>query len=283
MVIINGLPNTGTLDISADNMVLWTSGATGMNGETVQDNNVPLEIYMEGNIVFRQGDRTIYAQRMYYDVRQQVGTVLSAEILSPAPQFAGLFALRADVVTQTGPGRFVMQNTYATSSRLALPGYRLQAKTALFEDNEVPVIDPVTNQPQIDPVTQEPVMQHDRTVTSRNNFLFVENVPVFYWPVIKNDVEQSNFYIRQARFKSDHIFGQQFLVDWDAYQVFGLKRRPGTDWTFSTDYFTARGPASGRPIGGRAQNCSGSTVPTTVSSTPGASTTRESTRWAATV
>ena len=142
MVIINGLPNTGTLDISADNMVLWTTGATGMNGETVQDNNVPLEIYMEGNIVFRQGDRTIYAQRMYYDVRQQVGTVLSAEILSPAPQFAGLMRLRADVVTQTGPGRFVMQNAYATSSRLALPGYRLQAKTALFEDNEVPVIDP---------------------------------------------------------------------------------------------------------------------------------------------
>jgi hypothetical protein len=244
-VIINGLQTPGTIDISTDNMVLWTTGATSMNGETVQADNVPLEIYMEGNIVFRQGDRTIYAQRMYYDVRQQVGTVLSAEILSPAPQFAGLMRLRADVVTQTGPGRFVMQNTYATSSRLALPGYRLQAKNAVFEDNEVPLIDPVTNQPQIDPATGEAKTQHDRMITSRNNFLFVENVPVFYWPVIKNDVEQSNFYIRQARFKSDHIFGQQFLVDWDAYQVFGLKRLAGTDWTFSTDYFTARGPAVG--------------------------------------
>ena len=126
-------------------------------------------------------------------------------------------------------------------------------------------------------------MQHDRTVTSRNNFLFVENVPVFYWPVIKNDVEQSNFYIRQARFKSDHIFGQQFLVDWDAYQVFGLKRLPGTDWTFSTDYFTARGPAAGDGLSVEGLGIvRPRTVPTTVSSTPGASTTRESTRWAAT-
>lgn len=244
-VIIDNLPNFGALDISADNIVIWTMGATATSGETLQPENVPLEIYMEGNIVFRQGERTIYAQRMYYDVQHQIGTVLAAEILSPVPKFAGLMRLKADVLQQTGPGRFVATNAYFTSSRLALPGYRLQAKSMLFEDNEVPLVDPATKQPQVNPESGEAVMQHDRTVTSRNNLIYVQNVPVFYWPVIKNDVEQSNFYIRQARFKSDHIFGQQFLVDWDAYQVFGLKRLPGTDWTFSTDYFTARGPALG--------------------------------------
>ena len=233
------------LDISADNIVIWTMGTAATSGETLQPENVPLEIYMEGNIVFRQGERTIYAQRMYYDVQHQIGTVLAAEILSPVPKFAGNMRLKADVLQQTGPGRFLATNAYFTSSRLALPGYRLQAKTMLFEDNEVPLVDPVTKQPQIDPESGEAVMQHDRTVTSRNNLIYVQNVPVFYWPVIHNDVEQSNFYIRQARFKSDHIFGQQFLIDWDAYQVFGLKRLPGTDWTFSTDYFTVRGPAAG--------------------------------------
>ena len=115
----------------------------------------------------------------------------------------------------------------------------------LFEDNPVPVIDPFTGQPQINPATNEPLLQHDRMVTSRNNVIYLENVPVFYWPVMKNDVEQSSFYIRQARFKSDRIFGEQILVDWDAYQILGLKRLPGTDWTFSTDYFSARGPALG--------------------------------------
>jgi len=244
-VIIDNLPNFGVLDISADNVVIWTTGAAAASGETMQAADVPLEIYMEGNIVFRQGERTIYAQRMYYDVRSQVGTVLAAEILSPVPKFSGLMRLKADVLQQTGPGRFVATNAYVTSSRLALPGYRLQAKNMLFEDNQVPVVDPFTKQPQVDPQTGEAVMQHDRLVTSRNNFVFIDNVPVFYWPVIKNDIEQSDFYIRQARFKSDKIFGQQFLIDWDAYQVFGLKRLPGTDWTFSTDYFTNRGPALG--------------------------------------
>ena len=45
-----------------------------------------LEIYMEGNIVFRQGERMIYADRMYYDVPNHVGTVLDAEVLTPVPQ-----------------------------------------------------------------------------------------------------------------------------------------------------------------------------------------------------
>ena len=84
------------------------------------------------------------------------------------------------------------------------------------------MVDPVTKQPQIDP--QRAKRDAARSfATSRNNLIYIDNVPVFYWPVINNDVEQSNFYIRQARFKSDHIFGQQLLVDWDAYQVFGLK------------------------------------------------------------
>ena len=55
----------------------------------MQPENVPLEIYMEGNIVFRQGERTIYAQRMYYDVRTRWArcyrprSLAGAEILGP--------------------------------------------------------------------------------------------------------------------------------------------------------------------------------------------------------
>ena len=43
------------------------------------------EVYLEGNIVFRQGDRVIYADRMYYNVRQEYGVVLNAEMLTPVP------------------------------------------------------------------------------------------------------------------------------------------------------------------------------------------------------
>ena len=60
----------GSIDLSADRLVLWTVGVPqpGQAGETYQAGQTPLEVYMEGNIVFRQGDRIINAQRMYYDV-----------------------------------------------------------------------------------------------------------------------------------------------------------------------------------------------------------------------
>jgi hypothetical protein len=43
---------------------------------------------MEGNIEFRQGDRIVYADRMYYDVRRQIGVILDAELLTPLPRYA---------------------------------------------------------------------------------------------------------------------------------------------------------------------------------------------------
>src|SRR4029453_208146 len=75
----DSLPQTlgplGDVDIEADRIVIWGIDPTsGLSGPT-QQAGAPLEIYMEGNIVFRQGDRTVYADRMFYDVRRQIGTI----------------------------------------------------------------------------------------------------------------------------------------------------------------------------------------------------------------
>ena len=56
---------------------------------------------MEGNVVFRQGDRIIYADRMYYDVRNHVGTVLGADMLTPAPGDEGKVRLHAESLQQS--------------------------------------------------------------------------------------------------------------------------------------------------------------------------------------
>ena len=87
---------------------------------------------MEGNSVFRQGDREIHANYLYYDVRNQVGTVLSADMLTPAPGYEGKVRLHADVLQQMDEDRFRAENAFVTSSRMGVPGYRLQASQASF-------------------------------------------------------------------------------------------------------------------------------------------------------
>ena len=101
------------------------SAESNGEGESFQAKEKPLEIYMEGNVVFRQGERTIYAQRMYYDVRRQIGIVLAAEMLTPVPKYEGLMQLRADVVQQIGRDRFFAQNALVTSSRFGVPRLRV--------------------------------------------------------------------------------------------------------------------------------------------------------------
>lgn len=247
-LIIDGVGNLGSIDIQTDRMVIWTAGTRepDLGGNTLQSADTPLEIYMEGNIVFREGERIIHAERMYYDVRNQVGTVLQAEVLTPVPQFDGLMRLKADVVQQIGRDRFFARNGYITPSRFAQPGYRIQSSDVYFEDNQVPLIDPATGEPILDSATGEQIIDHNRLATAYNNFLFLGPVPVFYWPVFATDLEQPTFYIRNFRVKNDQIFGTQILTDWDGYELLGIKDPPaGTDLNLSADYLSLRGPAGG--------------------------------------
>ena len=62
-LVIDGVDPAGPLDISADRMVIWTRGQAqpDLGGDASQTADTPLELYMEGNVVFRQGQRVIEA------------------------------------------------------------------------------------------------------------------------------------------------------------------------------------------------------------------------------
>ncbi len=212
----------------------------------VQSEDTPLEMYLEGNIVFRQGDRTLYANRMYYDVRRQVGLVLDAELLGPVPTYEGAIRVRAKVLEQVGPDRFAAQNASFTSSHLADPGYQMKSSSMTLVDNQQPAINPLTGQAVIDPQTGAPVIEHHRRAELTGNTLFVGPVPVFWWPTLATNLEEPKFYVDNFQFRQDKVFGTQVFLDVDAYQLLGIKNRPdGTNWDFSTDYLSMRGPALG--------------------------------------
>lgn len=241
------LPGAGaisSIDVSTDRLVIWTHGVRepDLGGQALQDENVPLEIYMEGNIVFRQGQRVIYAKRMYFDVTRQVGMVIDAEMLTPVRKFPGLMRLRADLVRQLGPDHFFAREGYLTSSRMGQPGYRLRASQIEYRDVQHPMFEPFTGRPVIDPDTGQQEIGHQQTAVSRDNVLFYGPVPIFYWPRLATDVEDPTFYVRGARIKNDRIYGTQVLTTWDAFQLLGADNKPaGTDWDLSLDYLGKRG------------------------------------------
>jgi hypothetical protein len=242
--IIDGLDELGNVSIEADNVFGWlpTIDPANPNVPDPRTSEVPYEIYLEGNIVFRQGDRVIYADRMYYNVTQEYGVVLSAEMLTPVKDYQGLLRLRAEVLQQIDRQHFQAYGAALTSSRIGVPRYWFQAENVQVEDIQRPIVDPFSGQPLVNPATGEMEIDHQLMAQSRNNFVFLAEVPVFYWPVIATDLTKPTYYLDRIRIKSDRVFGQQLLLDWDAYQLFGIRNRPrNTRFTLSTDLLSERG------------------------------------------
>jgi hypothetical protein len=243
----NGLRIGETLDISADRVVMWSSGLQDyMSGEQVQAENMPLELYLEGDIEFREGQRVVYAQSMYYNVPARSGTMLNAEAITPVENYAGALRLRANVLRQVGMDQFIAEGASVTTSRLAMPTYEFRSGMLVLVDSRVTETNPFTGAPVLDPQTGEPVERHLQTVTSTNNVVFVEGVPVFYWPTLATDAKKPTFYIQKAVLRNDDIFGTSIETEWDMYQLLGWEHPPeGTDWALSLDYLSNRGPAAG--------------------------------------
>jgi hypothetical protein len=239
----------GAIELSTDRAVIWTAGAAGggfPSTSGVQGQNEPLEIYMEGNIEFRQGDRVVYADRMFYDVRRQIGVILNAELLTPLPkinnyQYSGLVRLKAAAIQQLDASHFSATSALVTTSRLEEPAYDLSSQQLNFTDAQVPVVDPVTGAPLLQP-DGTPVVQHQQLADAQGNVLHLRGVPVFYWPTFATDLQKPTFIIDRARLGNDQVFGTQAMVDWDVYQLFGVRQPPaGTQWGLSTDYLSKRG------------------------------------------
>jgi hypothetical protein len=251
--IIRGIQNvdqlsSDTVVLEADRVVAWTNSISGFSigGDNAQPIDGRWEFYLEGNVVFREGDRLIYADRMYYDVTENFGTILNAEMLTPVPEYEGLMRLKADVLRQVDQHNFLAYGAAVTSSRMGVPRYWLQAGEVAVQDIQVPLVDPATGQVAIDPRTQELAVDHEMLATSRNNFIYIGGFPVLYWPVIATDLNKPTYYLDGFQIKNDSVYGTQVLLSWDAYQLLGIRNPPdGTEWTISTDYLSERGPAGG--------------------------------------
>ncbi len=226
------------LYILADNMVQWQ---TVMPDGTKRD-----QLYLEGNVVFAKGSRTIYAERMFYDVDAQQGTILKAEVLTSVKDYQGAVRMKADVVQQYDDNNLQAFGSAFTTSRLGVPRYWLQSQSIGIQKSQVQSFDPETGQPVFDPRTGLASTQDEFTVDSQQNQIYLGGVPVFSWPRLQTSLSNPQLYIDRLGVNNDSIFGFQLTTGWDMYQLLGLQSPPrGTRWIGLLDYLSERGVGIG--------------------------------------
>lgn len=234
------LMELGTISLSANRVVGWLPLVSGLFNGTADLSQSDGELYLEGDIVFRQGQRIIYAESMYYNVNAEKGVVLNAEAITTIPEYQGVVRLKADVMQQVARGNFIAFDAAVTSSRMGVPRYWLQSQRLRFTDRQRIVQDPMTGAPVVD---SQPHIE------SRDNFVYMGGVPVFYWPRLATSLERPTSYVSGLNIRNDDIFGTQVLLDFDLFQLFGMENAPpGADWILSLDYLSKRGPAIGTTL-----------------------------------
>lgn len=227
----------GTVSLSADRVVGWLPLVSDLFRGTSDLSQAEGELYLEGDIVFRQGDRVIYADAMYYNVSREVGMVLDAEAITTVPEFQGVVRLKAEILQQISRGDFLAVDAAVTTSRMGVPRYWLQSRELRLTDRARTAVDPVTGGVRLN---------RDPYVSSSGNFVYLGGVPVLYWPRFASSLQRSNTYLRNAKFRNDNIFGTQLMLEWDLFQILGWENAPeGLDVAVTTDYLSDRGPAIG--------------------------------------
>lgn len=245
-VLIEGVPEVGQIDLTADRIVIWAEAdETGnFRPELFQDANAPLQLYLEGNIEIRSGDNLLRSSRAFYDVKENRALFLDTELRARIPDLDGDLRVRAGRIRQLSQNNFHAQDAWVTASQFGKPTYRLQASDIFLENRQVePWVGGST--PSFDPVTGQPRPTTTPWVTSMNNALIFRDIPVFYAPYLSSPADDPNIPLRSVTLAQDRIFGGQIETVWNLSKLLGLNMPRGSRWDLGINYYTDRGASLG--------------------------------------
>jgi hypothetical protein len=210
-----------TVDISADSAVVWMDAPAKLMGgsQHKDDAGHDFELYLEGNISFRDAEQTIQANRMYYDAKNKVAYILDGRLETPIKNIkniSGTIRLRAEILRQLGDGLFTAKNSVITTSQLGEPSYALRSRTLTLNQN-VPASSLLSSE-----------QYTKRVLTAENNFIVLKTIPVFYWPWLAADLDDPTLYIKNISYGNSSVYGHQVKTSWNPFQILNIRNKP--DW-----------------------------------------------------
>ena len=148
-------PPIGVIDLSADRVVIWrkmnAKMITGPNGEKIESAGDPMEIYLEGHVIFRQdkrevagnGDQQTYqAEKAYFNIQSGRLIAIDAELDMFAPGLIAPTNMKSPRIEQYRPlervanGNLIYgfqdihaDQTVLSGSRFPNPGYRFTSRS----------------------------------------------------------------------------------------------------------------------------------------------------------
>ena len=122
------------------------------------------------------------------------------------------------------------------------PGLKVYFADAVIEDKTSPKFS-IFGMPVFDRKTGKQVQQPQTLVKTHNVYFELQNVPFFYLPYVAGDAREPFGPITSFSAGYNTIFGLQFGVGLDLYELLGIEPIEGTHWRGDINYLSRRGPS----------------------------------------
>ncbi len=232
-------PTPELFELEADSLVVWRKTTekkpTGTDLSATQVPDVS-DLYVTGNIMFRQGQRTIYADDLYYDLRNQRGLAKNVVFKTFDPARNVPIYIRARELRQLSANEYEGQEVVVTTSEFWQPQISLQAARIHVTDRTQ----------EAGPGEALPPGGLD--VEMKNVRFKYGRVTILGLPTVRSTREMANLPIRSISAGYDGTFGASIETRWYLSRLLGLREPAGTESTLNLDYLGKRGPGGGIEI-----------------------------------
>ncbi|MHC4482348.1 MAG: LPS assembly protein LptD [Planctomycetota bacterium] len=236
------------LELQSDNAVIWYSEEPSEapedsnradKGEGISDflaGGVVRAIYLSGDVVMTEGQRTIRAYELYYDFEEKKALAVNAEMRNFDVKRGIPVYVRAAKLRQLAENRFAAEDAVVTSSEFHLPQISFDASRVIITDTT-----PVDEQEGKVSDSSYDAQMHDVR-------LKLNDKTIFYWPFVRSNLERPDIPIKSVHTGYDSDWGMLVESRWYLSRLLGLREPEGTESTFALDYYGKRGLGTGAEI-----------------------------------
>jgi hypothetical protein len=227
----------GLLELQADNAVIFLSEEESPGGnrkDATEDMLMAMQaIYMSGDIVLTNGQRTIRANEMYYDFQEKKAIAINAVMRNFDTRQGIPIYVRAAKLRQIAENEFVADDITLTTSEFYLPQVSLNASKIEITDTTI-----ADQQEGGESKSSYDARMHDVR-------LKMYNKTIFKWPYLRNNLQRPDLPIKSIHIGNDNIRGTFSETRWYLARLLGLQEPEGTDSTLALDYYSDRGFGGG--------------------------------------
>ncbi|UCD29514.1 MAG: LPS assembly protein LptD, partial [Planctomycetota bacterium] len=222
------------LELQADSAVIFHREKN--EDRTGDDFGSIKAIYLSGDVLMTEGQRTLRAEEIYYDFDAKKALAVKA-IMRTFDESRGIpIYIKAIRLRQLAEDKFGAEHVTLTTSEFYVPQISFNASKVI--------------------VTDTTSLDARRDGTSKSSFdaqmhdvsLKWYDQTIFYWPFIRSNLQRPDTPLKSINVGNDNTWGTQVETQWYLYRLLGLEEPEGLDSTLSLDYYSKRGFGSGLEI-----------------------------------